>query len=317
VPLPAQSTRAQELRSEWFAKAAWTASPRFSADAGLALEFSTIRVTGGAEAERSLFFAKPGVGLTWRPVAGVELRGSLRRSVGQLDFNNFAASAELASERSQSGNPQLVPDRRTRASLALDLRGGKGAALNLEAFVDERRDVVDAVILGPGQGGIGNAGNATVRGLSASGTLPLGALATGLTLSANGLWQQSRFTDPATGQRRPLNDFQPRRLRAELRQDLPAHRLAWGMTLDGSEQVSNTFLNEITRTDTPARWSAFAETTALAGLKVRLEALNIVGYDVERDRRFFSPDRSGVPAGRQALVFAYGPRMQLTVSGTF
>jgi hypothetical protein len=316
-PVPAQAVRVEEGRGEVFGRLAWTVSPQFSAEAGLALEVSRIRVSGGAQRERDLRYAKPSLSATWRPAEGLELRGSVRRSVGQLDFNDFAASAELASDRTRSGNPELVPDRRTRATLALDLRGQEGAALNLQVFAEQRQNVVDAVILSPGQGGTGNAGSARVWGLSASGALPLEGLAAGLRLSANGLWQDARFTDPATAQRRLLNDFEPQRYKVELRQDLLAQKRAWGLTLDGSLQLSSYFSNQSSRRDIESRWGVFLETSEFTGLKARLAVLNIGGYDEVRDNRFFTPDRTGAPAGRQALVFPYGQTVQFSVAGTF
>lgn len=315
--VPGQAVRVEEGRGEVFGRLAWTASPQFSAEAGVALEASRIRVSGGAQRERDLRYAKPSLSATWRPAEGLELRGSVRRSVGQLDFNDFAASAELASDRTQTGNPELVPDRRTRATLALDLRGQEGAALNLQVFAEQRQDVVDAVILSPGQGGTGNAGSARVWGLSASGALPLDGLAAGLRLSANGLWQDARFTDPATAQRRLLNDFEPQRYKVELRQDLRAQKRAWGLTLDGSLQRTSYFSNQSSRLDFESRWGAFLETSEFTGLKARLAVLNLGGYDVVRENRFFTPDRTGAPAGRQALVFPYDQTVQFSVAGTF
>jgi hypothetical protein len=315
--VPGQAVRVEEGRGEVFGRLAWTVSPQFSAEAGVALEASRIRVSGGAQRERDLRYAKPSLSATWRPAKGLELRGSLRRSVGQLDFNDFAASAELASERTQTGNPELVPDRRTRATLALDLRGQEGAALNLQVFAEQRQDVVDAVILGPGQGGTGNAGSARVWGLSASGALPLEGLAAGLRLSANGLWQDARYTDPATAQRRLLNDFEPQRYKVELRQDLRAQKRAWGLTLDGSLQLTSYFSNQASRRDIESRWGAFVESSEFTGLKARLAVLNLGGYDVVRENRFFTPDRTGAPAGRQALVFPYDQTVQFSVAGTF
>jgi len=315
--VPGQAVRVEEGRGEVFGRLAWTVSPQFSAEAGVALEASRIRVSGGAQRERDLRYAKPSLSATWRPAEGLELRGSVRRSVGQLNFNDFAASAELASDRTQTGNPELVPDRRTRATLALDLRGQEGAALNLQVFAEQRKDVVDAVILGPGQGGTGNAGSARVWGLSASGALPLDGLAAGLRLSANGLWQDARFTDPATAQRRLLNDFEPQRYKVELRQDLRAQKRSWGLTLDGSLQRTSYFSNQSSRLDFESRWGAFVETSEFTGLKARLAVLNIGGYDVVRENRFFTPDRTGAPAGRQALMFLHGQTVQFSLAGTF
>jgi hypothetical protein len=316
-PEPGQAVRVEEGRGEVFGRLAWTVSPQFSAEAGLALEVSRIRVSGGAQRERDLRYAKPSLSATWRPAEGLELRGSVRRSVGQLDFNDFAASAELASDRTQTGNPELVPDRRTRATLALDLRGQEGAALNLQVFAEQRQDVVDAVILSPGQGGTGNAGSARVWGLSASGALPLDGLAAGLRLSANGLWQDARFTDPATAQRRLLNDFEPQRYKVELRQDLRAQKRAWVLTLDGSSQRTSYFSNQSSRRDVESSWGAFLETSEFTGLKARLAVLNIGNDAVVRDNRFFTPDRTGAPAGRQAQVSLYDTTVQFSVAGTF
>jgi hypothetical protein len=156
-----------------------------------------------------------------------------------------------------------------------------------------------------------------VWGLSASGALPLDGLAAGLRLSANGLWQDARFTDPATAQRRLLNDFEPQRYKVELRQDLRAQKRAWGLTLDGSLQRTSYFSNQSSRLDFESRWGAFLETSEFTGLKARLAVLNIGGDAVVRDNRFFTPDRTGAPAGRQALVFLYEQTVQFSVAGTF
>jgi hypothetical protein len=45
--------------------------------------------------------------------------------------------------------------------------------------------------------------------------------------------------------------------------------------------------------------------------------LNLGGDAVVRDNRFFTPDRTGAVAGRQALVFLYEQTVQFSVAGTF
>ena len=59
-------------------------------------------------APTSFLFPKPRVLLTWSPESSDQLRLRVEREVGQLDFNNFAASGSLGTG-THAGNPQPDP----------------------------------------------------------------------------------------------------------------------------------------------------------------------------------------------------------------
>src|SRR5690606_5118375 len=112
VPLPSASVTVEEMRGEIFGKTTWRMSPRLSFEGGLRLETSTISQSGDAEHEKSFFFAKPRLLLTWTPMADNQLRLRFERELGQLDFEDFAASADLSDENVLGGNADLEPEER-------------------------------------------------------------------------------------------------------------------------------------------------------------------------------------------------------------
>src|SRR5262249_7076132 len=65
--LPAANVRVEELRWEVFADATWKPSPKYSLEAGVRVEESTITETGDEARERSFTYPKPRLLATWSP----------------------------------------------------------------------------------------------------------------------------------------------------------------------------------------------------------------------------------------------------------
>jgi hypothetical protein len=64
-------------------------------------------------------------------------------------------------------------------------------------------------------------------------------------------------------------------------------------------------------------WSAFIETNAYLGVKMKLEFLDVGGFEQTTTRDFFIPDRNGVPDGKELIARTQGRRIAFTVSGQF
>ena len=80
-------------------------------DLGLTYETSRLAVRGDTRADRSLRFLKPKAAFDWRPGGGWHAQLSIARTVAQLDFGDFISGAELANNRVNGGNPDLLPQR--------------------------------------------------------------------------------------------------------------------------------------------------------------------------------------------------------------
>ncbi|MEL6685995.1 MAG: TonB-dependent receptor [Pseudomonadota bacterium] len=317
IDLPASDVTVEEARGEAFANLTWIARPKWTVEAGMAIETSEITVTGDAGAESRFTFLKPSAALVHQFSDEVQFRAAVRRTVGQLDFNNFAASANAEDDRFLGGNPDLGPDQTTRASFTADLRSGSGAALNIEPFYEWREDVLEQVILPSGAFGVANAGAAEVWGIEAEASLPLGFIIPGGLIEADVTLRDSSFDDPLTGQTRNITGLRNPEIDIDFRQDLTDLKFAWGISYEAPEDITFFFVDEIDTGSPGATWTGFIETTRFFGVKMQLEARNIGGIDLPRERRFFNPDRSGAFSGSEFQDRARGAFVKLTISDQF
>jgi hypothetical protein len=116
---------------------------------------------------------------------------------------------------------------------------------------------------------------------------------------------------------RPFSDFKENHINAELRQELPAARFAWGVTYDAFSMDTDFRLNEINRFREIHALNVFAETTWVANLKMRVELRSALDSPEDRDRRFYDPDRNGALSWRETGSFHPGHWWMFTVSSNF
>lgn len=315
--IPASNVRIEELRAEAFANFAWPIDANWTLEGGLAIEGSKISVSGDAENEQAIVVLKPSAGLSRKLGTAGSVRFDIRRSAGQLDFEDFAASAEVEEDREFAGNPQLIPDKTWRVSSTADWRTTSGSAVNLTVFHEWKEDVLEQVLLASGAPGLGNAGAARSWGLEGSLTLPLHRLLPGGQLESSFEFSESRFDDPLTRTTRRLNGLQRPEAEVSLRQDLPVIGLAWGATYTLPSETEFFFFNEQLTSQVGDNWTLFAETTRLAGLTTRLTATYAGNIDYPQERRLFASDRSGTLQARELIDRTRGTFVTLTVSGKF
>jgi hypothetical protein len=319
IVVPNGNLNVEENRGEGFVSHAWQINPLWSLDSRLAVETSRLSFTGDTEQSVSLTYVKPRVQLT-RKFGPHQLQMRVYRDVGQLDFTDFVSTARLADDTINGGNPDLRPQTAWAAEIETDLRFANDAALRVRLFYHWLDDVVDfvpvvlpnAVIDSPG-----NIGKGTMPGVELSLRMPLQPLLPGGTLTVSGRIRDTDVVDPLTGEHRQISDWFENDIKAELRQDLNAARLAWGLNFLATSSDADFRVSEIDSFKQLHRLDAFIETTWIAGTKVRLVMQNILDDFEVRDRRFYTPDRNGVLSLREVAQFYPDMWWMITVSGNF
>lgn len=317
INLPAANVLVEELRGEAYSNVIWQAGNGWSMEAGLAAEVSEIQVSGDAESRQSFFFIKPFATAIYDVRQGLQLRLGVRRTVGQLDFSEFAASASAADDRLLAGNPSLGPDQTTRASFTVDLRSDKRGALNIELFHEWRDDLIEQIDLPSGGFGSANAGNGRIWGITANTSIPLTTLIKGGLLEIEADIRDSTFADPLSGRARDISDVSSPTLLAEFRQDLPARKIAWGVSYRAPQESRFFFADEVSFTRTGSQLRAFVQSNHIKGWRTTLEVRNLDGRSFFRERSFFAPNRAHAQTGSEVIDRRRGAFVSLTVAGQF
>ncbi len=317
ITLPAANVVVEETRGEAFANFIWSMTDELTMEVGVGAEASEISVSGDAVSTQDFFFIKPSAALIYDVNSGVQFRLGLRRSVGQLDFTDFAASASADDGRLTAGNPGLGPDQTTRAAFSVDLRSESRGALNAEVFHEWREDVLEQIVLPTGDLGTGNAGSARVWGIALDASIPLESVIAGGLLELEAEVLDSQFKDPITGLERDVSNTDTPSILAQFRQDFLENRVSWGVSYRAPFEGTFFFADEESFNKDGEHWAAFVETTKIKGVKATLEFSGIGAQTFLRERAFFEPDRSGQFVGSERISRDRGMFVNLTVSGQF
>lgn len=229
IPLPSASVKVEETRGEAFSKGTWRLHPDLTLEAGLRLEASTISQSGDADQEKSFFFAKPRFLATWTPRPNNQLRLRFERELSQLDFSDFAASADLQSENVYGGNVDLVPEQRWISELIYERRFWGEGIVSIGYRHDEIVDAIDRIPLTGGLSAVGNIGDGALDRLALNVTLPLDKFGlSGGRFTFKNDWNKTVVTDPTTGEKRPISGVRPTQANIGLEQDINSWKLQWG-----------------------------------------------------------------------------------------
>lgn len=318
IDVPAANVGIEEARAEAFATLAWRASPRWRFEASTAVETSSLRQSGDVSLETNLTYWKPSLQAVRAFGDDDQVRFRIYRDVGQLDFEDFAASAELSGSDVFAGNADLRPETSWRAEAAVDWRFEHGA-LEVTLFHWRIEDALDFVPIGlPGDqfDARGNIGDATLSGARIAFEAPL-PLLRDARLRVEGLWQESEATDPLTGESRPQSEIQESTLLVEFRQDVRALDLAWGIDFERERLAPEFRLDRVAQEDEADDVEIWLETTRFAGVKLRVFAANLVNARDARDRTFFDPDRTGAFNGEDHRERELGNVFGIELQGAF
>lgn len=317
-PVPGADTSVEEARVDVLIADSFQLGA-VSVDASFGAEDSTIKQVGGFVEDRGFFFMKPSLALSYSPTQQNQWRLRALRNVGQLDLQDFVSGADLGDIELSLGNPQLSPETTVTVDLSYEHRGQGFGIGTVTLFHDWIDDVNDLLPLS-GQLEIpGNIGSATRSGVRGELTLPLDAI--GLVngrMDAAARWQTSSVTDPLTEQQRALSDERQWTASLELRQDLQAQRLAWGVLMFARDVFPLYGLDEVDIRGQRADMDAFIESRAIPGLRLRLTVEDIFRDGEDRDRQVFAGDRSTEPvAFREVREQSRARTITLEVRGDF
>ncbi|MEQ1708122.1 MAG: outer membrane beta-barrel protein [Terricaulis sp.] len=329
-PIENSNVLVEEERAEAFAVHTWRPSSGWAIETRLAGESSTLTFSGGTDKEVEFAFFKPSVQLSRDFGGNDQLRLRVYRDIGQLDFNDFVSAAGLTDARIEGGNPDLRPQTTWRAELAADFRFPGNGALSLTLTRHWIEDLADLVKLTDTRNtpapaddvsfdAPGNIGKADAWSLETQLTLPLRAIIPGAQITAAGTLWQTEVLDPITGRVRDFSNRAESEISVEFRQDLNALRLAWGVTYFKQSEFTGYRFNE-TDTYEEGPWiDAYIESTAIEGVRLRLVAANIFDGEINRERRFFTPDRAGALDNVQTRFreFDHDPWFVFSASGSF
>ncbi len=300
VALPGTDVRIEEKRAEGAVGATWKPHSDWVVEAGLRIERSSIVQTGDSPLQRSFTYAKPRVALRWDASPRNQLRLSVSREVGQLDFADFVASASLDTGVVTAGNAELEPDKTWRTTVAWERQLGADAALTLSWIHDEISDVVDRVLVVTpddvfdAPGNIGDGRRDTVALEFAA---PLDRIGfSGAHLRTSMLWRRSRVIDPVTGESRPISEENPVEGTIELTQDLPALQMNWGIELEHiAERETKYRFDEVARESEDTGWTVFVERKISERWRVRAQATDLFGRQFSESREQYDGPRSSSP----------------------
>jgi hypothetical protein len=292
IDLPVDDAVVSEYRGESFFNAGRSLTPKLRIDLGLTYEQSRLTVSGDAQAERTLRFLKPKVSLDWRPGGGWRVQSSLTRSVAQLDFNDFVGAAELANDRVDGGNPDLLPQREWEYRLSVERPVLGDGRLQAQVGYDHVSLLQDRVPIAGGGDAPGNLGTGRRYFVSGTVDLPLTALGIrGGRLTASGTWVDTSVRDPYTGVDRFFSGNSRWFGEAGFRQDLGT--FAWGFNYFGQPRQRVFRGSEIDSFDGDEPFvTAFAEYRATPKTTVTLSGENLFDVAGTRNRLFFIPDRT-------------------------
>ena len=243
IDIPNANVKVHELRGEGFATLNWQATDKLGVEAGLRTEASTISQASGPS--ESFLFPKPRLLLTWSLSDSIQVRARMEREVGQLDFLDFVASANLATGVVQAGNAHLQPERRWIYEMVLDRKFWGSGELVLTFRHTALQEVLDVVPV-EGFNAPGNIGNGTRETVIADLTLPLARLGmkNGL-LKGNVQWQRSHVIDPTTGRPREISLDHPLNATVMLSNDLPKVKSSWSIAFDSGYRERSFYIDEI------------------------------------------------------------------------
>lgn len=291
IDLPVDEAVVSEYRGEAFVNAGRALTPQLRLDLGLTYEQSRLTVTGDADAERTLRFLKPKISADWRPGDGWRIQASLTRTVAQLDFNDFVGAAELANDRVDGGNPDLLPQRTWEARLSVERPVLGDGRIQIEAGYNAVSLVQDRI---PVEGGDapGNLGNGRLMFLRGVVDVPLTAIGIpGGRFTFNGVVRDTSVRDPYTGQNRDFSGVTRWYAEAGFRQDRGS--FAYGVNYFAQPQQPVFRGGEIDTFDGDEPFvTAFVEYRATPKTTLTLTAENIFDVAGTRNRLFFLPDRS-------------------------
>lgn len=320
IPLPSSSVKVEELRGEAFGQATWRPSPKLTFEAGLRVEYSEISQSGDSDLTKSFVYPKPRLQLTWTPWEGHQFRFRAEREVGQLDFGDFIASADIDIGQVEGGNPDLEPDKTTILEAVYERRFWGEGVLELSAAHGEVEDVIDIIPLTGGFDGVGNIGDGSFDQYQVKLTLPMDRLGIpNARLQARGSWAHTEVTDPLTGEARRFQGNQAFGCGVNFNQDLQGGRWSYGFDHGCNIDKGRLFrVREVRALYQEPFITLYAQWKPSPDLTIKLDYANISDRQLGYDRDIYAGPRDVSPvAFREVRRTTMSPWVFLQIRKSF
>ena len=319
IPFPNSTAIVQERRAEAAITYGRPLTSNLTLQVSLAGEYSQLTQEGAGGLSRTFFRPKGFLNLAWRPRPGLDISARIERAVGQLNFFDFVASANVSGGTTNAGNANLVPPQNWNAQLQATRNLGAWGTITARLYGRLISDIVDVVpIAGGGQSPGNLEGTARIYGIQWTSTFnfdPIGI--PGAKLDANITLQRSRLTDPLTGQHRAINENLTREVNLQFRHDIPRSQWAYGVNFYQFRQAEGFRLDQrFHYLDTPGSLGAYVEHKDVFGLTVRASVDNLLDTNESFERTFFAGNRPSPILFTEHRDRFYGPIFTLTISGT-
>ncbi len=320
IPLPSSAVKVEELRGEVFGQATWRPAPTLTIEGGMRVEVSEISQSGDSDQTKSFVYPKPRIQATWTPWTGHQFRFRAEREVGQLDFGDFIASADIDIGQVEGGNPDLEPQKQTVIEAIYERRFWGEGVFDATYQYAEVEDVVDVIPLTGGFDGVGNIGDGTARFFQLRLTLPTDRL--GIPngrFQTRGSWSSTSVIDPVTGEERRFQGNQAFGCGVSFNQDLMGGRWSWGFDHGCNIDKGRAFrVREVRAFLTEPRVGIFGQWKPRADLTVRADLNNITDREQGYDREIYSGPRDSAPlAFREVRRIRTSPFLYLQIRKTF
>ena len=293
LQLPAADVRVEEKRWEAFVKAVWRPIAPLTVEGAVRQEGSRIASSGDVVLEKTLYFTKPRLAVSWEVDPDTQLRLRLEREVGQLDFNAFVASASLVQGVVTAGNPNLEPQQDWAGEIALERRFLGSGDLSLTYRHLKITDVVDRAPFGDFDAPA-NIGDGTEDDAVANLTLPLDRLGLkGAQLRGDFTRRWSQVTDPTTHRPRPITVLHPTDW--DLHYTQPVGAFVYGVDIYGGWQETTFRFNQIQVVKQGTNVTPFAEWKPRPDFSFRIELDNVTARGRHNIFQNFAGSRAAAP----------------------
>ena len=320
VPLPSSSVKVEELRGEVFGQATWRPDPTLTLEGGLRVEVSEISQSGDSDLTKSFVYPKPRIQATWTPRTGHQFRFRAEREVGQLDFGDFIASADIDIGQVEGGNPDLEPEKSTVIEAIYEHRFDGEGVFEVTVSHADIEDVVDVIPLTGGFDGVGNIGDGTADFFQLRLTLPTDRL--GIPngrFQTRGSWSSTSVLDPVTGEARRFQGNQAFGCGVSFNQDLMGGRWSWGFEHGCNIDKGRAFrVREVRAFHEEPDVEAFVQWKPERDLTVRVDLGNATDRAQGNDREIYAGPRDTAPlAFREVRRTRMSPWLFVQVRKTF
>lgn len=312
-----------EKRYEAFLYLSWLPFDGLTVDAGSVYEMSQISQVGATlDQARTLRFLKPSFQLSYRHSEALVLKASLKKSVGQLNFDQFVSSIDSQQNKVDSGNPDLVPQSAWNVNLGVDFKlPSEGGHLGLSGFYKDIADAVENIPFGENESVVGNVESAQIYGLRAESGLNLEnlGLMQGGQFDLRLTLQDSEIRDPFLHTLRPMSSATTWAINTTWRQSIPALQLIGAISWARKSAYREYDIDETSHYySEKGDLSASLTHTLPSDLALTLTFNNILDEKQWRDReRYLVSVMDGTVKETEVRSLSHGHTVRLSVQGSF